>query len=95
MWPTQGRFNDGCGNFFEDEDFEEVVDRCKFNMKWPAYESVAIHFHIKPTENMLDLMMARAYGFAHAPITNNDVKPFKIKGFALITMYLMEERTEL
>lgn len=77
IWPTEGRWNNGSGSHFNDDEFDPALSWK--GVKWPAYESVAIFFKIRPTEDQIELMKGRAEAF-----TSREAG-LKILGYRLIT----------
>jgi hypothetical protein len=81
IWPTPGRWNNGNGEHFNGE--VTGPGRC------PAYESVAVFFNERPTDEEIAFMKQRAYAFVAVQLADQQrfdkkAKPMKIKGFRLI-----------
>ncbi len=67
IWPTPGWWNNGSGKHYRDEDFEKVqATRKKPVVKYTAYQSVALIFVSRPTDEQLDLLDKRARAFPEA-----------------------------
>jgi len=78
IWPTPARYNDGYGNHY---------DRVDDSPQHPAYESVAMFFSERPTQQMIDLMKQRCYAFAEEGLHYSgfgDREELKITGFQLL-----------
>lgn len=78
IWPTPGRGNDGYGNCFDIKDDKQ---------HHPAYESVAMFFSERPTDEMIALMKARCHEFAENGLHNDgfsEPEELKILGFQLL-----------
>lgn len=76
IWPTPGWFNDGMGNCSKGEG------------KFSAYQSVAIFFEQKPTQELINLMINRVKAFAKEHGANKlsqKLQPLTITGFRLIS----------
>ena len=81
--PTAGWFNHGLGEHFRDGTPENKVKNAYKKAKrrnggrggnytgkhYPSYQSVAIYFNTKPTQDMLDLMESRAIEYCN----NNNI----------------------
>lgn len=57
IYETKGRSNNGKGLHYD------VTEDSPY--KWPAYESVAIYFHNKPEQEIIEYMKKRALTFNH------------------------------
>lgn len=80
IYATPGRLNDGYGNMRDGKEGETG---------YPAYESVAIYFSERPSDEQIELMKSRARDYAEQEYNrksyNRDRDPLTIKGFELIT----------
>lgn len=56
IFPTPGWINNGNGKHLR----EDSPEAKKLKAKWPAYQSVAIWFDSKPTQEMINTMVRRA-----------------------------------
>jgi hypothetical protein len=62
----------------------------------PSYQSVAIYFHDKPSQEIIDMMKQRAYEFLKGKCRiMGDPRTMKIIGFRLIKETLSKEETHL
>lgn len=80
IYPTPGRLNDGYGNMRDAKEGETG---------FPAYESVAIYFDERPSDEQILLMKDRAVKYATDKYNRKsyfkDRAPLIINGFELIT----------
>jgi hypothetical protein len=91
IWPTPGRGNNGYGVHFD------IKDDKKHH---PAYESVAMFFSERPTDEMIALMKVRCHEFAENGMNYSgfgEREELKILGFQLLhrkTVTAVIESTE-
>jgi hypothetical protein len=79
IFPTPGRLNDGHGKHFDAEPGQTG---------FPAYESVAIFFWQKPSEELIELMKKRAAEYVArdwAKTFGPKKNSIKIRGFRWVT----------
>ena len=83
IWETPGRWNNGSGSHYNDAEFSE--DKSWMGLKHPAYESVAIFFNERPSDDLIAMMKERAAVFAanHLPY-GGKTAPIAIRGFRLL-----------
>lgn len=94
IFPTPGRWNDGSGGHFD------IVPGEDHGTMWPAYESVAICFETKPTDDQIKSMKARSQDFCKMYASQqmqryNQKVNITIKGFRLLQQELTLKVTEI
>lgn len=78
-------FRDYCKNQ-KDDFYKDMINEPL--SKHPSYQSVAIYFHKKPSQEVIDMMKSRANEFVKGKSRFNDQRTMKISGFRLITEVL-------
>ena len=80
IYPTPGRLNNGMGKNFDAKEGE---------IGYPAYESVAIYFNQRPSDEQILLMKARTAKYTVNKYNRESYhanrEPLIVKGFELIT----------
>lgn len=84
IYETPGRSNNGNGVHYD------VTESTPYN--WPAYESVALYFHSKPTDEVLEFMKKRTLNF---PGSRRSSTKFNVLGCRLLEVKTVITETEL
>lgn len=84
IYETPGRSNNGNGKHYD------VTESSPY--KWPAYETVALFFHSKPSDEVIEFMKKRSLDF---PGTRRSSTEFKILGYRLLHIEVKTTETEV
>lgn len=96
IWPTPGFWNDGQGNQWPDSEwgsqktinaYLKEAKKYKLEQKapgrHPAYQSVAIFFRERPSEDMLNFIIQRIPSFKQGQPWS---EPFRVLGYRLVRL---------
>jgi hypothetical protein len=87
-WPTPGWGNSGMGKH------EKLTEENKDSFRWPAYMSVAIFFHEKPSQKMLDVIKERVPTFVEHYKNVKFGTDITVTGFRLVRYEVIRKETE-
>jgi hypothetical protein len=90
IWPTPNRWNNGNGKHFNGDPTEKG--------RYPAYESVAIFFSERPTDEEIAFLKQRAEEYREVLLQadrryNKKAKKLNIKGFRLISQQIKRDES--